>query len=85
MAYSVGFTPSALRDLKKIPKTESTAIISKIESILSKPYSSVIRLKNSKLYRLRSGNYRAIMSIDKKSLSIIVVKVGHRSDIYKKI
>ena len=84
MTYDIQITPTALRNLKKLPKSESTRILSDIESIQDDPLSYVIKLQGINLYRLRSGNYRVIMSINRRLLLVITVKVGHRRDVYKK-
>jgi mRNA interferase RelE/StbE len=83
LAYSVKITPNALRQLKKISKSNSIQIISKIESILDDPLSHMIQLKGGNLYRLRVGDYRVIMSVDHGLLLILVLEVGHRKNIYK--
>ncbi|MBS1268165.1 MAG: hypothetical protein MAG458_00887 [Nitrosopumilus sp.] len=85
MAYSVKITPNALRQLKKLSKTDSIQIISKIESILDDPLSHLIPLKGGNMHRLRVGNYRVIMSVNRGLLLILVLEVGHRKNIYKNI
>jgi mRNA interferase RelE/StbE len=83
--YTVVWEKSALSDLKKLDKTKAKNIVNKVEHYLSqdpenlgKPLSS----KFSGLYRYRLGDYRVIYELYKKEVKIMVVKVGHRREIY---
>ena len=82
--YKVIFTKSVKKDFKKIPKLEVSKILNEIEELAKNPRSSKTKkLKGEKLYRLRVGNYRVIYDIQDNLMLIFVVKLGHRSDIYR--
>jgi mRNA interferase RelE/StbE len=82
--YKVIFTKSVKKDFRKIPKLEAFKILNEIEELAKNPRSSKTKkLKGEKLYRLRVGNYRVIYDIQDNLMLIIVVKLGHRSDIYR--
>ena len=82
--YKVIFTKSVKKDFRKIPKLEVSKILNEIAYLAKKPRSSKTKkLKGEKLYRLRVGNYRVIYDIQDNLMLIFVVKLGHRSDIYR--
>ncbi|MCK9467511.1 MAG: hypothetical protein M0P94_04260 [Candidatus Absconditabacterales bacterium] len=72
------------KELKKISKSGRTNIENLINKILLGYFDGLDITKtqgNDDLYRCRSGKYRVIFYI--KQLSVIIVKVGNRGDIYK--
>jgi mRNA interferase RelE/StbE len=82
--YKVIFTKSVKKDFRKIPKLEVSKILNEIAYLAKNPRSSKTKkLKGEKLYRLRVGNYRVIYDIQDNLMLIFVVKLGHRSDIYR--
>ena len=82
--YKVIFTKSVKKDFRKIPKLEASKILNEIEELAKNPRSSKTKkLKGEKLYRLRVGNYRVIYDLQDNLMLIFVVKLGHRSDIYR--
>ena len=66
--------------LKEIAKR----IIDKVERIKGNPFLFVEKLKGIDLYKLRVGDYRAILSIENGKMVIFVLEVDHRSVIYRK-
>jgi mRNA interferase RelE/StbE len=82
--YKVIFAKSVKKDFRKIPKLEVSKILNEIAYLAKNPRSSKTKkLKGEKLYRLRVGNYRVIYDIQDNLMLIFVVKLGHRSDIYR--
>ena len=82
--YKVNFAKSVKKDFKKIPKLEVAKILDAIDELAKNPGSSKSKkLKGEKLYRLRVGNYRVIYDIQDNVMLIFVIKLGHRSDIYR--
>lgn len=86
MKYQIEFKPKALKTLKKIPKKDRLRIIEKIDHLknVPRPLGS-IQIENSDYYRIRCGNYRVIYDIQEKKLLVVVLKVGHRSDVYRDV
>jgi mRNA interferase RelE/StbE len=87
MAYTVEFRPSVWKNVKNIPKKDLVKIKSKIEEIRSDlPDPATTRMSgNSDFHKVRCGNYRIVYEIHEDSLVILVVKVGHRKDVYRNI
>ena len=71
------------KQLQKLDKKTQKHIISVLERIRIRPERFVKKLIGDPGYRLRIGDYRVIMDIDKGNLLILVIKIGHRKSIYK--
>jgi len=86
--YSIEFKKSVKKDLKNIDKSKIKAILREIERLKTgiDDKENVIKLKgNNPYYRLRIGDYRIIFEKFDDRLVILVVKVGHRKEIYNKL
>ena len=81
MTYEIVFSDKALKQLTKMERSVQERIIAVLERIRIRPESYVTKLVGDPGYRLRVGDYRDIMDIDKKELHILILKVGHRKDI----
>lgn len=81
--YLIYIEENAEKFLKKIEKTEAESILKRIYSIRENPFRFVKRLQGKKLWRLRSGDYRVIIDIIISANKIIVLKIGHRKNIYE--
>jgi mRNA interferase RelE/StbE len=84
MRYEVRWTETSLRQLEKLEKSTAKRIVDKVEFISEDPFAHVQKLKVFGLYRLRAGDHRVIMSIERKKMIVFVLEVGHRSVIYRK-
>lgn len=82
--YKIEFLKTAAKELKKLPKDIQIRIIRKIEKLIDEPYpADTKKLKNGNgRFRIRVGNYRIIYKLEDKKLVILIIKVGHRRDIY---
>ena len=83
MTYDIIFSDKSLKQLRKLEKEVQERIIKALERIRIRPESHVTKLVGDPGYRLRVGNYRVILDIDKGKLLILVLKIGHRKGIYK--
>jgi len=85
--YSVEFRPAVLKSLKQLPKKELRRIKKKIDDLAENlPDPATTKMKgNNTFHRIRSGDYRIVYEIYEDRLVILVVKVGHRKDVYKKL
>ena len=77
--------PIAEKQLRKLPEDIAKVILAKIYSIKDNPLSYIERLKGGSMWKLRIGDYRAILVISTKDNIINVIKIGHRKNIYKKM
>ena len=87
MSYTVEFLPSAQRELTALPKDVQRRIASRIDALREDPRPSGARQLQGEdhLYRLRVGDYRVIYSIEGRRLVVVVVKIGHRREVYRKL
>ena len=87
VGYTIIFTPRATKDFARLNKTDVTKIWDKIKELtINKPNLDIKKLAGTTaLYRLRVGNYRVIYQIAQRIITIYIVAVGHRKDIYKKL
>jgi len=83
-AYSVFFRESVHKDLRAIPKRDLARILERISALAEDPRPpGCEKLTGDERYRLRQGDYRILYSIQDDRLEVWVVKVGHRSDVYR--
>jgi mRNA interferase RelE/StbE len=83
--YRIVFRKSVAQDLRRIPNQDLRRILAAIDSLSEEPRpSGVERLSGKERYRVRQGNYRIIYEIDDKEVVVVVVKVGHRKDVYRR-
>ncbi len=82
--YSVRIKPSATKELEKVPVEHRRRIATRILSLAEnpRPYGCE-KLTGDDLYRIRQGDYRVVYSIEDDVLIVLVVRVGHRRDVYR--
>ena len=83
--YDLVFDEEAIDFLNKLPKELRERIYNKIISTKENPFHFFERLEGRKDYKLRVGDYRAIVDIDPDSKKIKVTLIGHRKNIYKNL
>jgi len=81
--YEIIFSQKAKKQLFKLEKNIQKRIISVLERIRIRPEAYITKLVGDPGYKLRVGDYRIIIDIDNNNLIILVIKIGHRRDIYK--
>jgi mRNA interferase RelE/StbE len=83
-AYKVFFKKSVQKDCDPIPKKDLKRILNRIAGLAENPRpAGCEKLTGKERYRLRQGRYRIVYSIQDDELTVWVVKVGHRKDIYR--
>jgi len=80
--FQIEITETAKDFLKKLQKKDAEIILNKIYSIRENPYRFLKRLRGGKLWRLRIGDYRAKVDVIVSMNKIIVIRIGHRKNIY---
>jgi mRNA interferase RelE/StbE len=83
--YRIEFVKQAAKQFKSLPYQVQQKLKPQIDSLITDPRpSGVVKLSGQdNLYRIRVGNYRVIYSIQDNQLLVLVVKVGHRKDVYR--
>ncbi len=82
--YRVTFKKSVAKDLRNIPNKDVKRILQKIDSLAVNPRGEgCTKLSAHERYRVRQGVYRIVYEIRDAELVVQVVRVGHRSAVYK--
>ena len=87
MPYSVRVAPAAARVIRKLDRPVQKRILQKLTELEREPRpNGVEKLSGGEetRYRVRVGDYRIIYRVDDRILTVLVVKVGHRSEVYRK-
>jgi mRNA interferase RelE/StbE len=83
-SYKLVIKPSAAKEIEALPKQDRRRIVAKILSLSPDPRPpGCEKLSGHDQYRLRQGNYRILYEIRDLVLVVVVVKVGHRRDVYR--
>lgn len=85
--YNIEFSPSSSKYLKKLNKVTQNLLIKKIENLQDNPLPNGAKKLSASvgIYRIRVLDYRIIYSINNFKLEVLVIKIGHRSDVYKRL
>lgn len=86
--YQLVFAPKAVKELAKIDRPFQLIIKKKLQILAENPDALKNDIKplkgsNRSLYRLRIGSYRVIYNRDEGRLVILVIRIGHRKEIYE--
>ncbi len=82
MSYEVRFSPKALKNIAKLPKDLQTRTFDKFVLLKEDPFRYLEHFEHEKYYKLRIGDYRALISIDFENKILYVEVFDHRGSIY---
>jgi len=87
LAYTVEIRPAALEFIQRLSPKHQRQIRTKIDALESDPRpANAEQLQGyDQLWRIRSGDYRIIYTVQDQVLLVTVVAVGDRKDIYKRL
>ena len=85
MPYSIRFTPRAQRDLCTLDRPVQQRLRRYIDRLGENPFPPGAQKLHAEepYYRIRVGDYRVIYQVEAHQLVVIVVKIGHRKDVYR--
>ncbi|HPE78839.1 MAG TPA: type II toxin-antitoxin system RelE/ParE family toxin [Gammaproteobacteria bacterium] len=84
-SYELVFKKSVAKDLRSIPKKDVARVLQRIEALRDDPRGEgCVKLSALERYRVRQGVYRIVYEIRDNQLVVMVVKIGHRSAVYKR-
>lgn len=82
--YKIEIKRSAAKELEQLPPKDRARIATRIRSLATDPrLPGAERLSGQERYRIRQGNYRILYEIHDALVVVIVVKIGHRRDVYR--
>ncbi len=72
------------KDLASIDAKDIARIVKQIQELANDPYpQGSVRLKGREEWRIRQGNYRILYIVNEEIVTVIVVKIGHRKEVYR--
>lgn len=84
MTYQIAFERPAEKELLSLPKPARERILKALRKLAPDPFAAVnVKALRGGGYRLRVGDYRVLFSIETEMLLVLVVKVGHRKEVYR--
>lgn len=82
--YSVELLPSAARALARLDRAVQRRIARRIDRLAADPRAGAVKLRGAdEVWRVRVGDYRVLYAIEEHRLIVLVIKIGHRRDIYR--
>ena len=82
--YRLRLKKSAEKEIENLPRKDCARVVGAIQNLLDDPYGqNTQKLSGQEKYRIRVGNYRVLYEIINDELVVMVVKVGHRKDVYR--
>lgn len=84
--YRILLTPRARRDVKKLKSNVFKHLDRAILDLVSHPYPPGMRkliAKDIAQYRIRIGDYRILYDVDESAKAVVILRVGHRREIYR--
>lgn len=87
MSYTIELKPAAVRDLRKLAKGLQKRIAARIDELADNPRPpGVEKLSGERhYYRLRVGNYRIVYEVKEDVPLVLVIRIGHRREIYQRM
>ncbi|MBA2264732.1 MAG: type II toxin-antitoxin system RelE/ParE family toxin [Chloroflexi bacterium] len=82
--YAVEFLPSAARVLSKLEPPVRRRIVRRIDRLAEDPRGDAVKLRGADdVWRARAGDYRILYQVEDDRLRILVIRIGHRRDVYR--
>ena len=82
--YEVEFAKSAQKELNKLPKQTTLRIAKAIDKLSADPRKGNVRpMVGTKSWRMRVGDYRVVYDIFEMKLTILIIRIRHRKDVYR--
>jgi mRNA interferase RelE/StbE len=79
--------PSAIKELARLPRHDQEAISGIIDGLAANPCPTGSKKlkgnKNPALWRVRSGDCRIVYQIEREEIVVLIVKIGHRREVYR--
>lgn len=84
MNYFIRIKQSAVKALEKMPREDRLRIITAIDLLKANPAAGgVLKGEFSGLRRIRIGNYRVVYEVQDQELVVLVIRIGHRREVYR--
>jgi mRNA interferase RelE/StbE len=82
--FEIEFKKSVEKDVRGFPASDLRKILLKINSLREDPRPpGSVKLAGAEYYRMSQGNYRIVYEILDARLVVVVIKIGHRREVYR--
>lgn len=83
--YRVEFKPSAAKAVERLPRAAQRRVLAAVEALAGNPRPVGYRKLEGALdlYRVRVGEYRVVYTVRDRVLLVLIIRVGHRRDVYR--
>lgn len=83
-SYNVVLKRSAEKELRAIPKPDIQRVVARLQGLAHDPRPrGCEKMEGANLYRVRQGDWRVLYEVDDTAKRVMVVKIGHRREIYR--
>lgn len=83
-SYKRLIKPSAAKELEVLPKKFRARVVERISGLASDPRPpGSEKLSAEEKYRVRQGVYHVVYAVDDRARTVLIVKIGHRKDVYR--
>ena len=84
--YKIEWKRSAVKELKQLPKEVISRILSAVEQLALQPFPNQTKklVGSENNFRIRVSDYRIVYTVSSNILTIEVIRIGHRRDIYER-
>lgn len=83
--YKIEISRSAEKQIEAMPHRDRLRVIETIQALASEPHPAGSKKLSGyrDVFRVRTGNYRILYSVERARILVVVLKVGHRKDVYR--
>ena len=83
--YEIEISRAAEKQLRRLPRADQVCVVRTIRVLADDPLPRGARKLSGydDVFRVRTGQYRILYSVSERKLVIVVLKVGHRRDVYR--
>ena len=84
--YRIQFQRDAERELTSLPARDRVRVAARIEALADdpRPHGAKKLSGVDDLYRIRVGDYRVVYQVQRRVLLVLVVRIGHRREVYRR-
>ena len=86
--YSIEFVKSARKEFERLPAKIRGRVVEALTFLAQNPFSELLKVKKlrnmNEVFRIRIGDYRVLYGLQNDRLIVLVIKIGHRSEVYRR-
>ena len=82
--YSVLLASAAQREFRKLPREHVERVTDSLASLAEDPRTNAEKLQGEDAFRIRVGRYRVVFRVDDHAREVLVVRIAHRREVYRR-